>query len=88
VTDDELRRLWNAGLSINTIAARSGVTRGSMANRIRRLRRKEGMERWPYRDNPIVPGTSAPRARRPIRAGVSTLPPLPSLEGHGQAPRR
>ena len=93
MTNEQLQRRWIAGESLDTIADDDGrSTRGSIASRIRRLRAKEGVERWPHREYPIHPRAAdappdPPKVPR-FRSGGSTLPPLPSLAGHGPTPRR
>lgn len=77
MTEDELHRRWMAGASYDDLAAATGATRGAMARVIRRLRTKQGAERWPMRESPIKPRPDKPE--KPKRAGASTLPPLDSL---------
>jgi hypothetical protein len=81
VTDDELHRMWIEGYSKGRIAIRAGTTIHTIAGRIRRLRRREGLDRWPKRlfvaDKPAKPGD---KPRSPERAGKTTLPPLRSLD--------
>lgn len=48
ITDDELHRLWIDGQSLDTIAATAGTTKKTIGGRVRRLRRLEGLQRWPY----------------------------------------
>lgn len=87
MTDDELHRAWIDGQSLDAIAASLGVARETVAGRVRRLRQKEGLARWPYRD--IKRRTDAPpEPPKRLKPGTSTLPPLASLEGHGAPPRR
>ena len=86
MTDDELRDRWIAGQSLNSIAKRAGVSKHVIGGKIRLLRKNEGVERWPYHEDAFRPARQDPRKR--LKAGVSTLPPLASLEGHGETPRR
>ena len=86
MTDDELHAAWIAGHSLDTIADRARTTKHTIGGRVRRLRASEGLERWPYHGSPIK--RRAHSAPKRIRPGRSTLPPLASLEGHGETPRR
>jgi hypothetical protein len=90
MTDDELHRLWTVErASLATIAARARTTKHTVGGMVRRLRRAEGVERWPYHEAPIKPPKK--RDRNPpkrLKPGTSTLPPLASLEGHGETSRR
>jgi hypothetical protein len=92
MTEDELHRDWNAGLSVHMIAARAGTTGKTIAGRVRRLRQKQGLERWPYHASPIksqrTTEAPSPPKPKPLPPGASTLPPLASLEGHGETSRR
>jgi hypothetical protein len=85
MTDDELHVAWIAGQSIYAIARHARTTPATIAGRVRRLRRKEGLERWPYHPFTLKPRRDAsPDPPKRIRSGTSTLPPLASLEGHGE----
>jgi transposase len=88
MTDDELHRRWNAGQSLTTIAERAGVSKHTIGGMVRRLRANEGIERWPYHPPPLKPRTSDRHGPKRLKAGTSTLPPLASLEGHGETPHR
>jgi hypothetical protein len=88
MTDDELHAAWIAGQSLTKIAERDGTTKNVINGRIRRLRASEGVKHWPYHGSPLKPRTSERNAPPRIRPGTSTLPPLASLEGHGETPRR
>ena len=88
MTDDELHRLWTVErASLSAIAAAASRTKHYIGGRIRGLRRAEGIERWPYHDAPIKP-RKAPDPPKRLKPGASTLPPLSSLEGHGETSRR
>jgi hypothetical protein len=86
MTDDELQSRWIAGESLNSIAKRAGVSKHVIGGKVRLLRRAEGIERWPYHEDSFRPRRQDP-PKRP-KAGASTLPPLASLEGHGETPHR
>jgi hypothetical protein len=79
MTDNELHAMWIEGYSVGRIAIRARTTIGAMSGRIRRLRRREGLERWPMRFFVSVERPH-PKPRPPERAGKTTLPPLRSLE--------
>ena len=77
MTDDELQAMWVAGASLRAMVALSGRNKVNLMSHIRRLRRREGEQRWPKRmGGPIPPKSTPPQAKR---AGASTLPPLASL---------
>lgn len=86
MTDDELQSCWASGKTLDEIAVLARKPRGTITSTIRRRRDKEGPERWPRRASPIKPNPRHTPKR--IRSGTSTLPPLASLEGHGETPRR
>jgi hypothetical protein len=81
MTDDELHAAWIAGHSVTAIATRAETTPAALANRVRRLRRKEGLERWPYHGLPNKLRTRDPDPPKRLKRGSSTLPPLPSDDG-------
>ena len=87
MTDDELHDRWIAGESLNSIAKRAKVTKNVVGGWVRLLRKNEGVERWPYHDDAIARHEPRYTPKR-LKAGTSTLPPLASLEGHGETPRR
>lgn len=82
MTDDELQRRWTAGESLGSIAKRAGVSKNVIGGKVRLLRKNEGVARWPYHEDAFRAARQDPRKR--LKAGVSTLPPLASLEGHGE----
>jgi transposase len=88
MTDDDLHRRWIAGQSLTTIAERAGVSKHTIGGMIRRLRADEGIERWPHHDAPLKPRKRKPDPPKRLKPGASTLPPLASLEGHGETPHR
>lgn len=80
MTDDELHTLWLRGVSVEAIARQALRSSTSVRSRIKRLRAKEGQERWPIRmDTQHAKGSGEGRYQKK-RAGTTTLPPLPSLE--------
>lgn len=78
MTDAELQAMWVSGAKLAVMCEASGRNHVNLASHIRRLRAREGEERWPKR-------TSGPIEAKPAkpphiqRAGATTLPPLPSL---------
>jgi hypothetical protein len=77
MTDDELHTAWVGGVLVQTIAHDAQSTMHAIAGRVRRLRRKEGEDRWPLRAS--VAQTKPNKHAHVKRAGASTLPPLGSL---------
>jgi IS30 family transposase len=72
-----LRRLHAAGLTQRQIAAQLGRTHDSVARKMRQLRLTKGGLR-------AADGTFAgDKPAHPQRAGLVTLPPLPSLADDG-----
>lgn len=82
VTDDQLHAMWLRGASVAAIARQALRSTTSVRSRLKRLRAKEGEERWPVRQEPRpLPGHGVGRkGYQRKRAGPTTLPPLPSLE--------
>lgn len=77
MTDDDLRAMWVYGASLKAMSEASGRNKVNLQSHIRRLRHREGEERWPKRGS--GPIEAKPPQSRPQRAGASTLPPLASL---------
>lgn len=75
--DNELHRAWLEGQSLTAIARAHKTSRSTLSVRVQRLRMREGEERWPHRA-PAIHAATKPTSVK--RAGVSTLPPLPSLQ--------
>lgn len=75
---DELQRAWTLNLTLGQIARQFHTTRSSIAGMIRRARKADGVQRWPSRRSPIRAAVE-PRPPSRVKAGASTLPPLPSL---------
>jgi GcrA cell cycle regulator len=74
---DRLRTLWAEGVSAAEIGRRMGLSKHSVLGKIHRLNlasRPSPINRTPAPDKPRKP-------RTPPRAGLHTLPPLPSLAG-------
>ena len=71
-----LRRLHAAGLTQRQIAAQLGRTHDSVARKMRQLRLVQRIGR--PADHPV-----GEKATHPQRAGLVTLPPLPSLADDG-----
>lgn len=77
MTDDELQAMWVSDAKLSDIVQATGRNPMNLTSHIRRLRDREGEQRWPKRRGAI---TLNPAKRPPVpRAGASTLPPLASL---------
>lgn len=81
MTHERLHELWMAGVSVAAIAAEACLSEGTMQRRLARLRRQEGVARWPTRQGAVPKGNGRKQRVRAHRA--VTLPPLPSLEAGG-----
>lgn len=77
MTDDELQVMWAAGAPLSAMVRATGRNKMNLTSHIRRLRHREGEQRWPKRGGPAL---VKPAPRQQVkRAGASTLLPLASL---------
>lgn len=77
MSDDELRAMWVYGASLKAMSEASGRNKVNLQSHIRRLRHREGEQRWPKRGGAAL--VNPPPKPQVKRAGASTLPPLASL---------
>ena len=81
----QLREMWDAGRPQALIAATLGRSKHSISRMVHTLKLSPRLS--PIK-RPAVRAAPKPAAPRPLRAGATTLPPLPSLQAtHEQAAR-